>query len=155
MFELIPRQPERTRALASQRVDPFTRLHQEFDQVFERVFGSLAPLSDWENNRWGLDVTANDKEVWVRAEAPGFEPGDFDIQVLGDTLQIRAQHQATEQGDGNSSRAWTRNTRLERVVTLPPGTDVDKVEANYRNGVLEIRVPRAPEAVGRKIEVKA
>jgi HSP20 family molecular chaperone IbpA len=43
---------------------------------------------------------------------------------------------------------------VKRVVTLPAGIEPEKVEAVLRNGILEVRVPRKPEAVGRRIEVK-
>lgn len=66
------------------------------------------------------------------------------MRAQGNALVIRAEH-------------WQEASygRYERWVTLPPGTDREKVEARYRNGVLEVRVPKTPEALGRKIEVKS
>jgi HSP20 family molecular chaperone IbpA len=43
---------------------------------------------------------------------------------------------------------------VKRIITLPAALELEKVEAVYRNGMLEVHVPREPEAVGRRIEVK-
>jgi len=43
---------------------------------------------------------------------------------------------------------------MRREITLPAGVEAERIEATYRNGVLEIHLPRTPEAVGRRIEVK-
>jgi len=85
--------------------------------------------------------------VLVRADAPGFEAGDFDVQVANDVLTIKAERK--EEKDGQVER------QLYRTLTLPAGVRADDVEARYRNGVLELRLPRAEEAAGKRIEVKA
>jgi HSP20 family protein len=92
--------------------------------------------------------------VVVRAEAPGFEATDFDVQVSGDVLTIRAEHKEESREGGEGGPAESRYGCFERWVTLPGGTDRDKVEARYRNGVLEVHLPKTPEAQGRRIEVK-
>src|SRR6266496_3616356 len=71
-------------AMAPYSFRPFDRLRDEFNRVFDRFFdGGLPALSgdgssDW---RWGLDLDETEDTVVVRAEAPGFEPKDFDIHV--------------------------------------------------------------------------
>jgi HSP20 family protein len=151
MFNLMPwRKTENTLA----EVHPFNRLRSEFDELFERFFRGF-PLMDWgggSNWGWGLDVEETDKEVIVKAEAPGFEAEEFDLAVRGDTLTIRAEHKTESKDDKNGEYKSTR--RIERMVRLPAGVDADRIEAKYRNGVLELKLPRTPEAVGRKIEVK-
>jgi HSP20 family protein len=122
-------------------------MRRELDSLFDRMFGNWSALQDEGTLSWGLRLESDDKEVLVRAEAPGFEAGDFDVSVSGDTLHIRAERKS----EGKEESAYGR---LERWVTLPAGTDYDKVEARYRNGVLEVRLPRTPEAAGRRIEVK-
>jgi HSP20 family protein len=137
-------------------LEPFTLMRREFETLFDRVFGRrpLVAAEEWEKPAWGLEVVDEEKEFVVRAEAPGFVPADFDVRVTGDVLTITAEHkeEAKKKGEKNGSRAFAR---LERVVTLPPYAGIDKVEALYRNGVLELHFPRLPEAEGKKIEVKA
>ena len=154
MFGLIPwRREKEERSLSQPAQSPFDLFRREFDSLFDRFFGDWPALtgSTWGSPGWGLGVEDTGKEVVVRAEAPGFEASDFDVQVSGDVLTIRAEHK--EEGDGKEGQR--RYARLERSVTLPAGTDVDKVEARYRNGVLELHLPKLEEAQPRRIEVKA
>src|SRR5262245_15210650 len=75
-------QPSR---LPAQRTEhPLARFRDEMDALFDRFFGRWPALPEWSSGPqqfWGVDVDETDKEVVVRAEAPGFEPQDFDIQV--------------------------------------------------------------------------
>jgi HSP20 family protein len=153
MFGIMPRRREKGE-LALRTTDPFGLMRREFDNLFDHFFGR-GPLTadEWEKPAWGLEVLDEEKGVVVRAEAPGFEPGEFDVRVTGDVLTITAEHKdAKENGAKTGSRTFAR---LERVITLPPEADTGTVEATYRNGVLELHFPRKPEAEGKKIEVKA
>jgi HSP20 family protein len=159
-MNIIPWRKDRSnRSLSTHTAHPFDVLRQEFDTLFDRFFGSWPELgSDWDRGaNWGLDLDDTGKEVVVRAEAPGFEASDFEVQVSGDVLTIRAERK--QEGNGKekdkekkSERRWAR---MERSLTLPPGTDANKVEAHYRNGVLEVRLPKSPQAQPKRIEVKS
>jgi HSP20 family protein len=152
MFGIVPSRREKNGGRALTRADnPYALFRQEFDTLFDRVFGRMPMNAGWENG-WGLDVEDKEKEYCVRAEAPGFEAKDFDIQLMGDQLVIRAEEKKeTKEGEAKGVEHRT----FERWVTLPGGTDPNKVEARYRNGVLEIHLPKTPEAQARRIEVKA
>jgi HSP20 family protein len=153
-FNLIPWKKRENSGLVPQRTEhPLNRIKDEFDALFDRFFGRLpAPFdADWGWERgWGLDLDDRGKEVVVRAEAPGFEPSEFDVQVSGNVLTIRAEHQE----EGREGGEYCRHLRFHRSVTLPAGTQADQVEARYRNGVLEVRLPKSPQAQGKRIEVK-
>lgn len=138
---------------------PLSRLRDEMDALFDRFFTRWPAPAEWDwglERSWGVDVQDTDKEILVRAEAPGFEPKDFDIHVSGNLLTIKAEHkQETEEKQGEF-RTWERRFgRFQRSLPLPAAVDADKVEAHYRNGVLELRLPRTEEAQRRRIEVKA
>ena len=153
MFNLIPWRKENKGELATQR-NPYDMIRREFDSLFDRFFGGWSGLLDspWESEAsWGLTMEDAGTEVVVRAEAPGFNAGEFDVQLSGDLLTIQAEHK--EEGEGKDGH--TRYARFARSVTLPGGVDTDKVEAHYVNGVLEVRVGKTPEAQPRRIEVTA
>jgi len=163
MFNLTPwkKKEDGGGALMPRTEHPLGRLRDEFDAWFDRFFGRWpAPFSaDWGRDFdrfWGLDMEDTGKEFVVRAEAPGFEAGDFDVQVTGNLLTIRAEHkQEAEDKKGDYHYQERRYGRFQRSVTLPAGAETDKVEARYHNGVLEVHLPKSPEAQGRRIEVKA
>jgi HSP20 family protein len=161
-MNLIPWRKDRNdRSLSTRTAHPFDLLRQEFDTLFDRFFGSWPELgSDWDRGaNWGLDLDDTGKEVVMRAEAPGFEASDFDVQVSGDVLTIRAERKEEGNGKGKDKdkekRSERRWARMERSVTLPQGTDANKVEARYRNGVLDVHLAKSLQAQPKRIEVKS
>jgi HSP20 family protein len=159
MFGLTPRRRERRaeRALMPRELFPLETLRREFGSLFNRAFAGwpmpFEPLWEEELPALGLDVEERETELVYRAELPGFEPAEIEVLASGDMLTIRAEHREEPVPEGKEPVA-RRYGRLERTVTLPMGVEVEKVEARYHNGVLEVHVPRTPEAKPRRIEVK-
>lgn len=141
-------------ALAEHPRDALTQMRREFDSLFGRYFGGWpAPAGrDWPMMGWGFDVDDKENEMVVRAEAPGFEPDDFHVEIVGDDLVLKAEHKEEEK-KGNGFRY--QHGSLYRSVALPHGVEAEKIEARYHNGVLEIHVPKGEEAKGKRIEIKA
>jgi HSP20 family protein len=132
-------------------------MRREFASLFDRFFGGFPnPLEvAWQElpAYWGLEVVEEANEVVVKAEMPGFEPGEIEVLITGEELTIKGEHKAKVEGkEKKEEEAPLR--RMERTVTLPAGTDKEKVEAVYRNGVLEVRFPKMPEAAAKRITVK-
>jgi HSP20 family protein len=153
MFSLMPRRRERgTAALPTRReVSPFDLLRHDFASLFDRAFPTW-PLADaWETEPWGFDIEEKENEMVLRAELPGFEMKELEVTLRGNTLTVLAEHKEPDKPEGVEHR----HTRLERSMTLPAGIEPDKVEASYRNGVLEVHIPLKPEAKPKRVEVKA
>jgi HSP20 family protein len=133
---------------------PLVRLRREFDRLFDDFLGGLGGLPGWpevHESNWGLDVDDQNDKIVVRAEAPGFEPDDFDIQVRDNQLVLCAcQSEETSQDGG---RQWHQQ-ELYRSIPLPAGIDSEHVEAQYRNGILTVSLPKTEQSKGRRIEVK-
>jgi HSP20 family protein len=148
MNSLIPWKKERTNGAVARRSDyPLDVFRSDFDSWFDRLFSRwAAPFAGDFSAGWGLSQDETDDEVRVRIDAPGFEPDEFDIQVSGNTLKVVAEHKV----DGKDA---TDERRLERFVTLPTGVDPEKVAAHYRNGVLEVKLPKTERAKWRSVKV--
>jgi HSP20 family protein len=137
MFQLLPwgaarRQRNGSRIGARQR--------DVFDQVFDQLFRiPTAPASGRET----------ENEFIFSFDAPGFEAGEFDIQITDGEVTVTADHVVTE-----GEQKWTERS-FRRNFALPEKTEAEKVQAKYRNGVLELRFAKVEEAKPRKIEVKA
>lgn len=98
------------------------------------------------------DVQETDSEVVVHAELPGVEAKDMEVSVAGERLTIRGekQTQKAEEAEGRSYQERFFGS-FERTLTLPVGVDADRITANLKDGVLEVRIPRvAPPAVEKK-----
>jgi HSP20 family protein len=141
-------------ALAPFREFPFflSRMRDEFDQLLDRLSRQWPSLWEGEGWRWGLDVRDEDDAVVVQAEAPGFETGDFDVQVSDNRLVLRAARKVETKEEGKAREY--RERACYESVTIPAGIDRDKVEAKYHNGVLTVRLPKTPGAKGRRVPVK-
>jgi HSP20 family protein len=151
MFSLMPFRRE-------WRVEPapLDLLRREFASLFDRAFGAWPmPFEfawDWPQ-AYGLEMEEKEGMVVVRAEVPGFEASELDVRITGNVMTILAEHKEAPPPEG-AKPVEHRYGRLERTVTLPAGAMPDRVEAVYRNGVLEVRVPLAPEAQPKRIEVR-
>ncbi len=134
--------------LATRGEDPFDRLQRDLGSLVGRLMGGwLTPLGQGMTPRlWDLDVNANDQEVVVRAEIPGFDENEIDVRLDRDVLTIQAEKQ--KKGDGREEY----RTYFE-TVTLPSGINADGARATYRNGVLELHIPRSEEARPRRIAI--
>jgi HSP20 family protein len=127
------------------------RMQSEFDELFER-FGRGWSLEEFGRGwRWGLEVEDKEDSVVIRAEAPGFEAGDFDLRVSGDRLTLRASRKAeAKEKEGE----YREQYECYESMTLPPGVDTDKIDARYHSGVLTVTVPKTKEGRGKKVAVK-
>jgi HSP20 family protein len=143
MFGLTKRRAERPMA----RFEPFWNFREEMENLFGRFGGLTRFPEEWTEMRdWEVEET--DKEVLMRLEVPGFEAKEIELRLEGNVCVVRAEHpERKEEGHRHMER-------YEYRFTLPFGTDVNHVEANYRNGVLELHLPRLPEAQPKRIEVK-
>lgn len=156
MFNLIPwkkrhDQPASLTALADPFENRLAQFRNEFNSVLDRfwnnAFGEQAG-----SLTWGLGVDEDEHEYVVRAEAPGFEAADFDVQVRGNNLLIQAER---KEEDNGKSGSMYRYGQLQRSVTLPYGAQTDNITAKYHSGVLELHVPKGEESKGKRIAVAA
>jgi len=130
---------------------PLSVFRDEMNRLFDRFFVGWPAAGGERADGWGMDVSQDEGEVTVRAEAPGFEPNDFDVQIRGDQLILRASHK--DQSEQGGYREWSRQ-EFYRTIPVPQGTEPDKVNAEYRNGVLTVKLPVPEQHRPRRIEVK-
>jgi HSP20 family protein len=134
--------------------EPFRRMREEFDRMFEQFFGNWSALSEGgRQSHWGCDVQEDDSSIVVRADAPGFEPSDFDLQVRGDQLVMHASNKAETQEKQRGFHEWHQQ-EFFRTVMLPTCANPEKVEASYRNGVLTVTMAKTEDCKAKHIAVK-
>jgi HSP20 family protein len=103
-----------------------------------------------------LNIYDDGETFIVRAEVPGVDPKNLDVEATGDTLTIRGERTLPEAGANASYHRRERDQgQFRRAFTLPKPVDNTKVLASCVNGVLEVRLPYAEEAKRRKITIKA
>jgi HSP20 family protein len=130
------------------------RLRREMNQLY----------SDWPTRaRWGTAPSYPAMNVWmdensaiVTAQLPGVVPDDIEISVEEDTMTLRGKREPGEETEGVTyHRQKRRYGSFVRTFRVPFRVDAGKVEATFKNGVLNIVLPRAEEDQPRKITVKS
>jgi HSP20 family protein len=156
MFSLIPwRQPAKSELQRRDSLLPFdlpaplARMREELDELF----GGF--LTRWPTEMTRLEEAIEDKEneLVVRVEAPGFEPEDFEVELQGQQLIVRAAHKTEKEEKEKKERAVSAQ-EMYRMFALPLAVVPEKVEAKYRQGILTITLPKTEEAKGHRIPVK-
>jgi HSP20 family protein len=162
MKSIIPWKKE-DRPLARRRDvdDPFDLLQRRMNSVFDDFIGR-SPSELWsgfgDNFAPQTDVSETEKEVRISAELPGLEEKDLDVTLSGDLLTIKGEkkeEQNEEKGD-----CWHHERSygyFERTVQLPQAVDTDKASAKFKNGVLNVTIPKKPgaQSARKRIELTA
>jgi HSP20 family protein len=103
-----------------------------------------------------VDMLDKKDEVVLRADLPGLEQKDIDVTVGEGVLTIRGERKEekeVKEEDYYCCERWAGG--FERSLTLPSGVDADKVKATFKNGILEVHLPKAEKAKGKTVEIKA
>ncbi|MFW6065553.1 MAG: Hsp20/alpha crystallin family protein [Planctomycetota bacterium] len=137
---------------------PLARFQDEMNDLFGRFFEDfpLAGLS--RTGAWfpPLEISEREDAVVVQAELPGMNREDIDISVQDNHLTLTGEKKETEeQQEGDFYHSERRYGTFRREIPLPAGVDADNVDANYRDGVLTVTLPKSEEAKPRKIEIKS
>jgi HSP20 family protein len=125
------------------------------DRLFEDSFVGLSNYSGSGEATLAIDMYETDNDVVVKTAVPGVKPEDIDISVQGDVLTIRGetkQEQEGNEGDYHRRERWYG--AFTRTVQLPTNVKTDKADAQYDNGILTLRLPKAEESKPRKITIK-
>jgi HSP20 family protein len=159
-------------AMALRRFSPwssFTELQRESEQLMRSMLGGLglfgaAPAlasagSGEEGPGWmpAIDIVTRDNDVIVRAELPGIDPEkDLDISVHDGMLTIRGERRHEDRQDNDTYvRVERRYGAFERTLALPEGVNGEDIQAQYRDGVLQVVIPGAAQVASvRKVPVQ-
>src|SRR4051812_39731069 len=103
-----------------------------------------------------LDVEEGDKEISVRAEIPGVSPEELNLSINDNTLVIAGEKKESEEKrEGGYLFQERRFGSFRREVPLPAKVDPEDVQAEYKDGVLHVRLKKSQEAMPKRIEVKS
>jgi len=162
-MSLVPwRQKREDRIEEAGMGSPLARLRNEMDNLFERFFGETWGTSMLESlparMGWGprIDLAETENEITVRAELPGIDPNEVNVEVMGNTLTIRGEKKQHKEEKRESYHYVERQYgAFNRRVELPSTVDQSKVNAAYKNGVLTITMAKRPDAKAKRITVKS
>ena len=127
----------------------FGPLQQEIERVFDEFTRSLPALSTFSRQgiSFKVDVSETDKAVEVKAEIPGVDAKDIDVQLRDNILTIRGEKKEEKEETKKNYHVSERTYgSFLRSFTLPTEVDDTKVDAKFVNGTLTVVLPKAPSA---------
>ena len=134
-----------------------TQWMSQWDRMFDSFFGRAFGLTPSNGQDWGLgsrwrgfnpaiNVAENERELRVTAELPGIDPNDIELSVSKGSLTITGEKKEESEDTGNGYHRMERSYgTFRRVLSLPDDVDTDKIDAQFKNGVLTLVVPKLPE----------
>ncbi len=156
---LAPRRPAEPLAI-ERNMDRALRL---FDRMFDEFWRRPFLPSLWEPERWwpgrrqlpDLDVYEEKDEVVVKAELPGMTKDNIEVNLAGTILTIKGEKKAEEDVKERDYRYRERSHGMFlRRIELPSEVKADEITASFKDGVLEVHLPKTEEAKKKTISVK-
>ncbi|HOV21365.1 MAG TPA: Hsp20/alpha crystallin family protein [bacterium] len=129
-------------------------VRDDFDRLVDRIFNRDLDL--WEGGRVpAIDVYEEGDNIIVKAEIPGVKKEDISVSLNGDILTISGKSQEEKEvKKENFYRKEIRSGTFSRSLTLPAQIDKDKVKASYKDGVLQLTLPKSPEEKKKEVKIK-
>jgi HSP20 family protein len=125
------------------------RLHREFDQTFDTVTRDAT----WSP---AVDIHEEAERFAVHADLPGVKPADIEITAEKGVLSLRGTRNFEQRkDDGHYSRVERVSGKFVRTFTLPDNVQTDAIKASFKDGVLELSIPKIAKQEPRRIEVQA
>ena len=148
--DLIPWNKNQQLATTGDAYDPFLTLHREMNRLFDDVFRGFgnfgrvgASLMEGQFSWPRIELHETDKTVTVSAELPGLNEKDVQVEIANGVLSIRGEKKSETDNGGRYSERYYGS--FERRIPLE-GVQEDKAEANFRNGVLTVSLPKTEQA---------
>ncbi len=150
-------------AKESKALSPWEEMDRFFDRVMHPNWGPLR----WNRPSWNdlmapfqseiprVDVINREKEIVVHAEIPGLNKEDLDVSVTDNTVTIKGETRREEKKEeGDYFRQEIVRGSFTRTVTLPGDVDAGKAKASFKDGVLELTIPKVAGSKRHSIKVE-
>ncbi|HEY7182288.1 MAG TPA: Hsp20/alpha crystallin family protein [Blastocatellia bacterium] len=140
--------------------DPFSEL-RNFQEDFNRIFGSTLPRlfnseegllgGNWAPN---VDIYEDENSITLEADLPGLKPGEFNLSIENYRLTLSGERKFEKEQKGDNWRRVERSYgSFTRAFSLPSTVNVDAVNAEFKDGVLRVTLPKKEEVKARQIQV--
>ena len=136
--------------------EPLQAVRDEFEGLWNQLVGN-------HGNGWliptaapPLNLSETASAVEVRMDLPGFKADEINVQISNNVLTVSGERQEERKEEGETLHRIERRTgSFSRSIALPAQVAEDKVDAQYRDGVLTVALQKTEDAKSRKIRIKA
>ena len=140
------------------RWDPFQEFVAMSNRLNRTVNDPYTPRTEDSFGAWAppVDIFERQDHLVIRAEVPGVQMEDMDVRIENGVLTLHGERkQDTDLKEENAHRLERVYGAFTRSFSLPTTVDAAKVSATYKDGVLEVTVPKAENAKPKQVEIKA
>ena len=138
------------------RWEPFREmetLQRQMNRLFDDFHATASPL-DGGTFVPAAELHETADALHLKLEVPGLSPEDIDVQVMAEAVAITGERRTeTKTEEKGMTRSEFRYGKFRRVIPLPIRIQNDKVEAEYKNGILNLNLPKAEEEKNRVVKV--
>jgi HSP20 family protein len=145
---------------SADRWEPFRNvvdIQGEVNRLFDNFLGRPGVGTTPSGRTWlpAVDMHETKDDLVLKVEVPGVREKDVSVSITGDLLSIRGERRWNEEDARDQKFLHVERVygQFERLIQLPLAVQADKVKATYRDGVLEIRLPKAEELKPREIKI--
>lgn len=144
--------------MAVTRWQPFrelTLLQDRMNRLFENFLGEQSDI-EGSSHGWApaVDIYEDKDQIMLKADLPGMDEKDISVGVDGDRLTLKGERRMEkETKEENYHRVERAYGSFSRSFTLPSSVDMERIKAAYKNGVLEVSVPKKEEVKPKQIEI--
>ncbi len=137
---------------------PMLMKPEPFSREIDRLFDTLFDANEWRSQRRlpPIDLAEQDDHFVLRADLPGLDENDVNIEIQDNTLTISGERKSEHE---ERQRGWFRVERsfgsFSRSLNLPEGVDANAIAAEFDRGVLEIRIPKPEERKPHRIAISS
>jgi len=140
-----------------ERWNPFREI-DTLQQQINRLFDRLSPTDGGERTGFtfipAAELEETENEIRLRLEVPGLEPKDINVEVTPDSLTITGDRKyETKTEENGVTRSEFRYGKFQREIQLPSLVQNDKVQAEYKNGILHLNLPKAESEKHKAVKV--
>ncbi|HUW29416.1 MAG TPA: Hsp20/alpha crystallin family protein [Sulfuriferula sp.] len=159
----IEKGKELQKAMPARALNPFEEMDRLFEGFLQR--GWMRPFR-WERPLWkelelpfegkmpSVDIVDHDEDILVRAEVPGVDKKDLEISVTENTVTLKGKSSHEEKEEkGNYYRCEISRGAFARTIALPHDVDPDKSKATFKDGVLELTMPKVTKSKRHTIKL--
>jgi HSP20 family protein len=131
-------------------------IQDEMNKLFDDFFGRPLVRTEWTEGVWtpSVDVSEDKDNVIIKAEMPGMKKEDVKISVQDGVITLRGERkQENEEKDKNYHRIERSYGSFCRSFQLPTSVKTDKIKASYKDGVLNVTLPKTEEVKPKEIPI--
>jgi len=143
--------------VSMERWDPFRNvsdIQEEVNRLLAGFLGRPTPATDVRSWAPAVDMHETKDDFVLKFELPGVKDKDVSLSITEDLLTVKGERAFTGDSEGENARHIERvYGKFERSVRLPMPVQAEKVKATYRDGVLEVKLPKAEEVKPKAIKI--